>query len=305
MQWRRRRLQHTLRCIAGGSTYPPISLAIPPRGPALPEDAEAALRARLSAVITRLAPFSGKGGYESGGSLQRGVDAAEHDHYADVAICTKAVDFALKYGELYEPEGAKPAERVLALAEARVAELEQGTASWAGPAVGNVVRGYLSPIDGAPQPFGLELPAEMPAGKKLPLYVWLHGRGATQTDVHFIRLRNSQHPNARGEFQPSDGGIVLHPFGRQCVGYKNAGALDVLHAIEQVKQQYEIDVDRVVLFGFSMGGAGTWSIAAHYPEIWAAVHAGAGFAETQFFYDDELRPQDGPSGEFGGTFVHA
>ena len=66
-----------------------------------------------------------------------------------------------------------------------------------------------------------------------------------------------------------------------------------------MKQQYDVDVDRIVLFGFSMGGAGSWSIASHYPDIWAAVHAGAGFAETRLFYDDTLRPQDGPSGEYG------
>jgi hypothetical protein len=48
-----------------------------------------------------------------------------------------------------------------------------------------------------------------------------------------------------------------------------------------------------------MGGAGSWSIGAHYPDLWAAVQPGAGFAETYHFYDDESRPQDGPSGEFG------
>ena len=53
---------------------------------------------------------------------------------------------------------------------------------------------------------------------------------------------------------PSDGGIVLHPFGRQCFGYKSAGAIDVLHAIEDVKAKYPIDPDRIVLYGFSMGG---------------------------------------------------
>ena len=45
-------------------------------------------------------------------------------------------------------------------------------------------------------------------------------------------------------------------------------------------QQYPIDVDRIVLYGFSMGGAGSWSIGAHYPDLWAVVQPGAGFAET-------------------------
>ena len=204
------------------------------------------------------------------------------------------------------PSPTAAADACLEMAEARLDELEGGASivSWADPTAaasapydhGCVVRGYISVVDGTPQPYGLELPAEAPApGQLMPLYVWLHGRGAAATDVHFIRERM----RSSGGMTPLDGGIVLHPFGRQCLGYKSAGAIDVLHAIEDVKAKYPIDSDRIVLYGFSMGGAGSWSIGAHYPDLWAAVQPGAGFAETYHFYDDEARPQDGPSGEYG------
>ena len=203
------------------------------------------------------------------------------------------------------PSATSSADELMEAAEARLGELEAGgAASWTEPTAavsapyehGCVARGYVSVIDGSPQPYGLELPPSLPAdGGKVPLYVWLHGRGAQSTDLHFIRERM----RSRGQMAPLDGGIVLHPFGRQCIGYKSAGAIDVLHAIEAVKEQYPIDVDRIVLYGFSMGGAGSWSIGAHYPDLWAVVQPGAGFAETFLFYDDEGRPEDGPSGEFG------
>jgi hypothetical protein len=35
--------------------------------------------------------------------------------------------------------------------------------------------------------------------------------------------------------------------------------------------------------GFSMGGAGVWHLAVHYPGRWAAANPGAGFAETPAF----------------------
>ena len=199
------------------------------------------------------------------------------------------------------PSATSSADELMEAAEARLGELEAGgAASWTEPTAavsapyehGCVARGYVSVIDGSPQPYGLELPPSLPAdGGKVPLYVWLHGRGAQSTDLHFIRERM----RSRGQMAPLDGGIVLHPFGRQCIGYKSAGAIDVLHAIEAVKEQYPIDVDRIVLYGFSMGGAGSWSIGAHYPDLWAVVQPGAGFAETFLFYDDEGRPEDGPN----------
>ena len=44
--------------------------------------------------------------------------------------------------------------------------------------------------------------------------------------------------------------------------------------------RYNVDPDKTILAGFSMGGAGAWHIGAHYPLPWAGVHTGAGFAET-------------------------
>ena len=58
---------------------------------------------------------------------------------------------------------------------------------------------------------------------------------------------------------------------------------------QDVKAKYPIDPDRIVLYGFSMGGAGAWSIGSHYPDLWAAVQPGAGFAETYQLCDFSRR----------------
>ena len=76
---------------------------------------------------------------------------------------------------------------------------------------------------------------------------------------------------------------MLHPFGRYSNAFKFAGEVDVLEALDHVRKHYRIDDDRVVMRGFSMGGAGCWQMAAHYPGRWAAAAPGAGFSETEQF----------------------
>jgi predicted esterase len=97
-------------------------------------------------------------------------------------------------------------------------------------------------------------------------------------DMHFI----AEHLHKPGQFQPGVG-ITLHPFGRQCLGFQLAGETDVLEAIEAVKHLYKIDEKRIMLAGFSMGGAGAWHVGAHYADHWCALHTGAGFVEVKRF----------------------
>ena len=55
----------------------------------------------------------------------------------------------------------------------------------------------------------------------------------------------------------------------------------MFEAIDAVKRSYPIDEKRIVLRGFSMGGAGAWHLGLHYPALWSSVEAGAGFTETR------------------------
>ena len=196
----------------------------------------------------------------------------------DADTLLRAVRLALDHGELYKDSQLPLFNKTLDLAAQRIAQIRNGQPL--NRAHGLQVRGYRSEIDGSAQPYGLEIPANIdltlgPKAPKVPLYVWLHGRGDKTTDLHFIQQRLSK----PGQFKISDG-IVLHPFGRHCMGYKSAGEIDVLDAIEHTISEYPVDPDRIALMGFSMGGAGAWHIGAHYAQHFAVVHAGAGFAET-------------------------
>ncbi|MCU0245404.1 MAG: prolyl oligopeptidase family serine peptidase, partial [Bryobacter sp.] len=79
------------------------------------------------------------------------------------------------------------------------------------------------------------------------------------------------------------GAMVLHLYGRYCNANKFAGEVDLFEALDDVKRHYRVDENRIVVRGFSMGGAATWHIAAHHAGLWAAAAPGAGFAETPLY----------------------
>ena len=220
---------------------------------------------------------------------QLSAKAAEVDPRlrSDVEVLLKAVRLAIEFQELYTERDFGKVDRLLALAEQRLEAIAHGEATWV-DAAGRQVRGFRSQVDGSVQPVGLWLPEDwQSASRPLPLYVWLHGRGDKTTDLHFVCERLDKD----GQITPP-GAIVVHPFGRQCVGYKSAGETDVMEAIEFVAGHYPVDRQRIVLMGFSMGGAGAWHLAAHYAERFVAVSPGAGFAETARYQN--IRPDDVP-----------
>jgi dienelactone hydrolase len=241
---------------------PKIERGLPPVGSKPPLERELRLTTAVSDLQERLRKLAM-------------TTSASADDLADVGIYAKAVDFALRFDEYYQTRDMDTAQRLLDTANQRLDELERGRRSWAA-ARGLVVRGYRSRIDDSYQPYGLVIPDKLDLSKPVPLYVWLHGRGDKVTDLHFIQQRQTN----RGQIAPADA-IVLHPFGRYCNAFKFAGETDVFEAIEAVKRNYKIDADRIVLWGFSMGGAGAWHLAAHHPDRFCAVSPGAGFAETR------------------------
>ncbi len=208
----------------------------------------------------------------------------------DVQIYHKAVDWALRYDEFYKTNEAHAARDLLRRGMERARALREGTARWT-TATGLVVRGYVSRIDGSVQPYGLVVPASYhaPTAHKFRLDFWFHGRGEQLTELAFINERQK----SPGEFTPADT-FVLHLYGRYCNANKFAGEVDLFEALEEVRRQYPLDENRLVVRGFSMGGAACWQFAVHYAGLWAAAAPGAGFSETadflNVFQNEPLHP---------------
>jgi hypothetical protein len=194
----------------------------------------------------------------------------------DVQVYHKAVDWALKHRIFFKQSESKIAEQLLVAGNERAVQLSKGKTPWV-RADGLTVRGYVSRLDGSVQPYGLVIPQSFSTDpwRKRRLDVWLHGRDNKLSELKFIHQRRT---NA-GQFVPPDT-IVLHPYGRFCNAFKFAGEVDVHEALEHVKNNYPVDISRVSIRGFSMGGAGCWHLAAHHASDWVATAPGAGFAES-------------------------
>ncbi|MES2708368.1 MAG: prolyl oligopeptidase family serine peptidase [Verrucomicrobiota bacterium] len=240
------------------------------------------LRAEPKPVVRVLPPFGDKITEVDRAALADQLGALEKEFAAlpekaanaNAEVFLKAVRYALDQREFYGPDDTKKARILLGEADRRIEALKKGEAPWM-TAAGLVVRGYYSAIDGSAQPFALEIPDDAPA-HDAPGWLWLQGRGDNRTDLHFL----AEHLKKGGQFHPP-GTLIVHVWGRYCVGYKNAGEQDVLDVRDLLISEKRLDPRRTALAGFSMGGAGAWLLGAHYTDRWAVVHAGAGFADVR------------------------
>ena len=253
---------------------------VPPVGIAISESIQQELSTEAKVLETNL----------SEARLRWSRNPQQLNHWADIAVFAKSVDWSLRYQEIFKTNEVDFARLQLKTATERLQALDKGQAPWTdvpGPTVG----GYVSRIDGSVQPFGLVIPQgwRPNSGRQWRLDFWFHGRGETLSELAFIadRMRNV------GEFAPSDA-FVLHLYGRYCNGSRFAGETDFWEAFKEVQRRYPIDENRLIVRGFSLGGASAWHFAVHHAARWAAAAPGAGFSETaeflRVFQQEQLHP---------------
>ena len=210
-----------------------VQTALPPPGIPVPDIDKRQLRAGLDRLGAKIGALKG------------------NPHLADVEVFHKAVRFALDGSEFFRQEQILRAKELLRIGSERADELARGDAPWT-RATGLVVRGYVSKIDGSVQPYGLVVPPTYAPDKPHRWRVdgWFHGRSETLNEIDFLydRMQNA------GDFQPADT-IVLHLYGRYCNASQFAGEVDFFEALDDVKKNFSVDENRILVRGFSMGGA--------------------------------------------------
>lgn len=272
-----------LQLLPFAGQQPPAAAQTPPAS-AVPaadilaalENERAALRAALDALVTRTELQSAQG----------------EALLADARVYEKAAAWMLRFREFPKPASLDQLRKVLAEGRRRVERLQAGQPDWH-LREGTSIRGYVSSIDGSVQPYAVTLPAGLdPAGsRRWPLYVVLHGRADDMNEVNFISRMDGRGPGASKDERPGDW-IQLDVYGRGNNAYRWAGETDVFEALAAVRQRFRIDEDRVVLHGFSMGGAGAWQLGLHHPHLWCSVGAGAGFVD---FYAYQKKNPESPT----------
>ena len=110
---------------------------------------------------------------------------------------------------------------------------------------------------------------------KWPLMIFLHGSGEHGNDLEKVKTHGPPKLIEAGKKFPF---IVVSP---QAPHQVNGWDIDDLYyLLQDIKQRYRVDADRVYLTGLSMGGFGSWKLAIKYPEEFAAVVPICGGGDT-------------------------
>ena len=197
---------------------------------------------------------------------------------ADLEIYHQAALAIVEHQEFFLKDSATATLEVLDRGLLRAKFAKTGEAPWTQAIGHSVPRGYHSRIDGSVQPYAVTLPmgyGKDPA-KRWRVDVVLHGRDKTLTEVKFLKA-NSDRPAPASQHY-----VRIDIFGRGNNAYRWAGESDVFEAIESFLQNERFanrdrlpDPGRIVLRGFSMGGAGTWHLGLHFPDRWCCIGPGS------------------------------
>jgi pimeloyl-ACP methyl ester carboxylesterase len=203
---------------------------------------------------------------------------------SDIEIYHRAASLAAQHQEITSAQALNWAREAVGRGLLRARLAATGELPWLQMAGQTIARGHRSRIDSSLQPYAVTFPANYgsAASKRWRLDVVLHGRENALNEVKFLHQHNGDQAIPREQDY-----VQLEVFGRGNNAYRWAGETDVLETIDafvaterQLGRDKLLDPARVVLRGFSMGGAGAWHLGLHLPDRWCLIGPGAGFTAT-------------------------
>lgn len=113
----------------------------------------------------------------------------------------------------------------------------------------------------------LHLPPGIEDGEKRPFILFLHGAGERGDDLDLVRLYGVP------KIIDSDPNFPFITVSPQCPALTTWSVLvEALKAlVDEIVASYPVNTDQLYLTGLSMGGYGSWNLAATYPDLFAAV----------------------------------
>jgi predicted peptidase len=113
----------------------------------------------------------------------------------------------------------------------------------------------------------LYLPADYEAKPtaQWPLVLFLHGSGERGDDIEKVKIHGPPKLVSQGKQFPF---VLVSP---QCPTGSRWNAEELAKVIDELTNTYRIDKQRLYVTGLSMGGSGTWSLVAAYPDKFAAA----------------------------------
>lgn len=207
--------------------------------------------------------------------------------WADAAVFAKGLSWALKYDREFTPADVGLLDKAIRRCRERMTALKAEKQPW-NTRRGKLALGYVSSVDGSVQPYGVIVPKQYDPTRPMRLDVVLHGstRPVGMSELRFMaRFDEGDGDNNSPSDQPF---VELHPLGRVENCYRWAGETDVFEAIDDVCRRFNIDRDRIVLRGMSMGASGTWHLGLKYPDRFVALGPYCGYVDTHRFSETPL-----------------
>jgi predicted peptidase len=118
--------------------------------------------------------------------------------------------------------------------------------------------------------------------KKWPLILFLHGSGERGTDVSKVKMHG---PPKIIDLDKDKSSVLTKEFivvSPQCPPGQWWKADDLIFLLDDIQSKYDVDTNRVYVTGLSMGGFGTWELAADHPDRFAAVAPMCGGGRPEF-----------------------
>ena len=124
-------------------------------------------------------------------------------------------------------------------------------------------------VEGKSYPYVVYVPRGYTADRKWPVVLFLHGAGERGEDG--LKQTQVGLGGAIRVFPERFPAIVVMPQCPTGKRFTEAVADAVIRQLDRAMREYSIDPDRQYLTGLSMGGYGTWAIAAQHPDRFAAL----------------------------------
>lgn len=124
--------------------------------------------------------------------------------------------------------------------------------------------------DGKEAKYVVFVPHDYDAKKPWPCILFLHGSGESGVDGQ-KQAKVGLGPAIRKQEKAFPFFAVFPQSQKRNWRAGSDDANRALAILDEVQKSYQIDPKRIYLTGLSMGGFGTWSLAARYPDRWAAI----------------------------------
>ncbi|MBM4090130.1 MAG: phospholipase [Planctomycetes bacterium] len=111
----------------------------------------------------------------------------------------------------------------------------------------------------------LYLPKDYDQKESWPLILFLHGAGERGDNLNLVKKHGPPKLIAAGQDFPF---IIASP---QCPKDRRWEPFELAALVDEVVAKNKVDEDRIYVTGLSMGGFGTWSLAAYQPRRFAAL----------------------------------